>query len=152
VVAVAPAAPGSWTLTLTVTDKAGLEATTQLTLQVQPSGLRVEIPAVPGSLVLAAGASSSASGVVATITNDGAAPAKVRVDLGPLSGAAARAPDGILEVGWTVAGNTTWTPYHGAWMPVADLASHAAATLAFRLTADGLPAGTYGTSFSVVAT
>lgn len=150
----APTSLGPWPLQFAVTDRQGLAASANLTILVKLGPLRVDVMPQAGVLPdLTADAPWVESGVVARIHNDAADPVAPRLDVAPFGGPVVVDPAGIMEIGWRVAGETMWIAYHGPLTALPELAGGGDAELLVRFHAGApLPAGRYGTTFSVVAT
>ena len=153
---VAPAFSGPWTLELTAADAGGLLDVASATVQVRDARLSVT---VPGGLLrfpdLRPGDGAVAATDWATIRNDGTDAATPLLDVSPFAGSAGEIPvEGNLQVGVQPdGGNVTWTDYRGPLTPLPDVAPGKTLRLSLRLQAVPAPlaAGSYGTTFAVVA-
>ncbi|MFO1534370.1 MAG: lamin tail domain-containing protein [Thermoplasmatota archaeon] len=144
----------AWVLVVQAKDAAGLTARATAVLALRDSDLAVSIPS--GGLTfpeVAPGAAQAEATQPVTLQNIGANPLHPLVDVSDFSGPSALAAVGHLELGLGTAGNVTWTPYTGALTPLPTLGPGQSVPLWFRLVQVPvpLPAGAYGTSFTVVA-
>ncbi|MEA3203296.1 MAG: micrococcal nuclease [Thermoplasmata archaeon] len=143
----------AWALVLQAQDAAGLVARSSIVLPLRNSDLAVSLPdggiAFPDIVPGAAQATATQS---ATLQNLGSAPLRPLVDVSDFTGPATLAAPGHLELGTGTPGNVTWTPYTGALTALPQLAPGESVPLWFRVThvPVPLPAGAYGTSFTVV--
>jgi hypothetical protein len=144
----------AWTLAVQARDAAGLTARATAVLALRDSDLAVSIPS--GGLAfpeVAPGAAQAEATQPVTLQNVGASPLHPLVDVSDFSGPTALAAVGHLELGLGAAGDVTWMPYTGALTPLPTLEPGQSVPLWFRLVQvpAPLPAGAYGTSFTVVA-
>ncbi|HLF16946.1 MAG TPA: lamin tail domain-containing protein [Candidatus Thermoplasmatota archaeon] len=153
----APGQPGPWPLRLVATDHAEAEGVATAELQVRSTPLAVVLPA-GGSLhfpPLKPGDKAVESLDALTLRNLGTTALAPRLDVSPFSGPQASIPvEGNLEMGLTGPGGATvWVPYVGPLTPLPEIAAGAelAVHLRIREVPSPLPAGAYGTSFTVVA-
>lgn len=156
---VAPGFSGPWILALTATDAGGLSATATVTVQVRDGRLSV---AVSGGALrfpdLKPGDLNVSATDWATVRNEGTDAVTPLLDVSPFTGTSGEIPvDGNLQVGimpeGASAANATWTPYAGPLTTLPLLAPGTAFRLSLRLDAVPAPlaAGSYGTTFAVVA-
>jgi hypothetical protein len=144
----------AWALAVQAQDTGGLTARSDATIPLRASDLAVSLPA--GGIAfpsIAPGAAQAVATQPATLQNLGANPLRPLVDVSDFTGPATLAAVGHLDLGTGPAGNVTWTPYTGALTPLHALAPGQAVQLWFRVAQVPvpLPAGAYGTSFTVVA-
>jgi hypothetical protein len=149
-----PATGTTWTLVVQAQDAAGATARATATVPLRASDLSVRLPA--GGLSFPDVAPGAAEAIVSdavVLENLGTASLRPLVDVSDFSGPAAIPVVGHLELGTGPAGNVTWIAYAGPLTPVPALAPGESAALWFRLVdlPVPLPAGPYGTSFTVVA-
>ncbi|HUR61092.1 MAG TPA: lamin tail domain-containing protein [Candidatus Thermoplasmatota archaeon] len=149
-----PATGTTWTLVVQAVDAAGLTAQATATLPLRSSDLSVSMP--PTGLAfpeVAPGAAGAVAAEAVVLQNLGASPLRPLVDVSDFTGPATIPAVGHLELGTGPAGNATWVPYTGALTQLPALAPGESASLWFRLVQlpVPLPAGSYGTSFTVVA-
>ncbi len=150
-------ASGPWVLGLAATDAGGLSTTVQATIEVRESPLGVQLP--EGGLVRFPPLQPGDRGVVTLdafrLTNDGDAPLRPRFDLSDLSGPTGTIPVAAnLDVGVGPAGaEPTWVPYASAMTELPEMAPGAVVEVRLRILEVPVPlaAGSYGTSFTVVA-
>lgn len=159
---VAPAFSGPWTIEITAADAGGLVDLATATVQVRDARLSV---VVPNGLLrfpdLRPGDSDVAASDWATVRNEGGDAVLPLLDVSPFSGPAGEIPvDGNLLVGLKAAGaagagvgNVTWIEYAGPLTPLPSLPAGGSILLSLRVEAVPLPlaAGSYGTTFAVVA-
>lgn len=155
-VVTAPAHAGSWTLAAAASDRGGANATASAVIAVRHPKVAVQMP--PGGLLrfpeILPGDRNVTSLDAFTVRNEGEDPAMPRLDVSSFRAGAATIPvDGNLWVGATLEGATTWLRYEGPLQPLPALAAGASMTLSLRIGAVPVPAaaGTYGTTFTVVA-
>jgi hypothetical protein len=148
-------APGgtAWSLVVQAQDAAGLTARAAATIALRNSDLAVTIPA--GGLAfpeLVPGTAQAEATQSVTLQNLGAAPLRPLVDVSDFTGPATLPAAGHLELGIGTSGNVSWTPYTGPLTPLPPLAPGQSTQMWFRLAQVPvpLPAGAYGTSFTVV--
>lgn len=144
----------AWTLAVQAKDAGGLTARTTAVVPLRDSDLTVSVPA--GGLAfpeVAPGAAAAEAAQPVTLQNAGSAQLVPLVDVSDFSGPAAIPALGHLELGLGTAGNVTWTPYTGPLTPLPALEPGQSVGLWFRVVdlPTPLPAGAYGTSFTVVA-
>jgi hypothetical protein len=151
----APRAAATWTLHFLVTDRAGLAAEAQHVVNVRFSDLVVETPdgkplpfpeALPGQRTVAPAQPIQ-------VRNLAEHPLVPLLDVSPFSGPASFPARGHLEVGWPAeSGNVTWRPYEPL-MPLPAIPGNSTLHVSFRLRdlPVPMPAGPYGSSFTVVA-
>jgi hypothetical protein len=154
VMATAPVAGAQWSLTVQAVDQAGLTGSATATLALRASDLAVTLPA--GGIPLPAlfpGAQQAAATQPVLVENLGPALLRPLLDVSPISGPASFPAEGHLEVGAAIGGNTTWIPYDAPLTPLPTLAPGIQMKVWFRIVQvpSPLPAGDYGTSFTVVA-
>lgn len=156
VIVEAPSDRDQWTLELTATDQGGNASAVQHTVAIQVQGVVVLVP--PGGLGFPAfppGADAVVSNASFTLRNDANESLTPRIDVSDFSGPATIPVAGHLDIGTRPDSNSTWqwTPYAGPLEPLPALApgESVEATLRLRELPTPLPAGTYGTSFTVVA-
>lgn len=149
---VAMDAPGTAALLLHVTDTHGAAANATHLVHVRPSPLLLTAPGEGVSSFTMDGGGSLTTAAAFRLRNDDNAPRTPLLDISPLRGAAEMPLDGLLEVGWDTGSGTEWTTYEGALQPLPAIAGGEAGDMWFRLAAvpDGLPAGSYGLTFTVV--
>jgi hypothetical protein len=122
-------------------------------LQLRSSDLAVTMPA--GGLAfpeVAPGAAEAIAPQAVTLQNLGTATLRPLVDVSDFTGPATLPAVGHLELGTGSAGAVAWTPYDGPLTQLPSLEPGASTQLWFRVTQlpVPLPAGAYGTSFTVV--
>ncbi|HUR25824.1 MAG TPA: lamin tail domain-containing protein [Candidatus Thermoplasmatota archaeon] len=153
---VAPAVSGPWTVQVTATDAGGLAGMAKATIEVRDARLSVVIP---GGMLrfpdLRPGDADVTALDWATVRNEGLEAAWPLLDVSPFGGPAGEIPvDGNLLVGLQPeGGNVTWVPYGGPLSPLPSLGGGSVLRLSLRLqhVPTPLAAGTYGTTFAVVA-
>ncbi len=134
-------------LLLTATDSAGNTATTSADVTIVARGLVVvadlHFPAFPP------GAAEVVTLGNASIRNDGAEPVTPLIDVSDLAGPQVVPVAGRLDIGI----DGTWIAYAGPLTELPTIAPGQAVSLQFRLRDVPVPlaAGTYGTSFAVIA-
>lgn len=154
--AVAPAVSGPWSFTLAVVDSGGLTAQHAVSANVRDARLSL---LVAGGLLrfpdLAPGATNVTALDWATLRNEGADPVTPLLDVSPFAGPADIPVDRHLSVGLvaTADATPTWIAYEGPLTALPAIAAGASLRMTLRL--DEVPAplaaGTYGTTFAVVA-
>ena len=140
---------GTWTLAVTATDGTS-EGRAEASIAIVAPELRVTVPAEGIRFPdIAPGAEAVEASAAFTIHNDGGGAATPRIDIADFSGPTAFAADGRLSL--LVAG--TVVPYAGPLTALPELAPGASHDVTLRIDHVPLPlaAGTYGTSFTVVA-
>lgn len=143
-----------WVLAVQARDAGGLSAATVATVPLRASDLVALLPA--GGLAfpaIAPGATQAAVAGSVLLHNTGGAVLRPLLDVSDFSGPATLPAAGHLQVGVGEAGNVTWMPYAGPLMALPALGPGQSASLWLRLVGlpVPLPAGAYGTSFTVVA-
>lgn len=153
----APLVAQSWTLALEATDPEGNTATHTRVVDVRAGDLVVEVPAGGiGFPAFAPGATDIAGNTTFTLESLANASFQPRFDLSPFRADGNEIPvDGHVSIGLRPAGtNTTWswTAYTGPLTPLPSIAPGEQVDVLLRLddVPETLPAGTYGTSFTVV--
>lgn len=149
VTAAAPTDRDAWQLSLRARDHGGQEASVVHVVALRVAGLAILIPAEglafpafpPGAAEVLANGSF-------TLRNDGSDAITPRIDISDLTG-----PDTIPIAGRLDIGNTTWTTYDGPLTALPTLQPGDSVDLRLRLRdiPSPLAAGTYGTSFTVIA-
>lgn len=163
--AVAPAVSGPWSFALSATDAGGLAASAAAVVQVRDPRLSLQLPSgVLRFPDLRPGDANVTALDWATLRNEGTGEARPLLDVSSFTGPATMAIDGRLSIGVRTGGGangtatpaapaTTWIAYGGPLTPLPPLAP--GASLAFTLRLDRVPAplaaGSYGTTFAVVA-
>jgi hypothetical protein len=153
VVATAPSFPGAWLLRLEVADHGGLTASAEVAVEVRWSDLVVLMPA-GGPLAFPAPAADGTRTTPEPVTlrNVGSSPIVPRIDVSPFRGPARFDAEGRITLGLVRGDHTEWIPYGRALAALPELAPGESVGLLFRLASlPPLPAGSYGTSFTVVA-
>lgn len=154
----APAADGAWTLHFEATDAGGLTGTASVTVQVRGKALFVQLPQ-HGALrfpPLAPGAGNIVSEDNFTIHNDGDRPMRPLLDISPFrsDGGDEIPVAGNVRVGHRIVGEATqrWSDYTGPLHALPELAAGGALEIVLEIkdVPDPLPAGDYGTTFTVV--
>lgn len=154
----APATPGPWTLALEVTDQGGAQDTATLRVEVTDRALRLHLPD-HGNLrfpPLTPGAQDLVGLDNLTIHNDGEQVLRPLLDISPFrnDGGNTIPVDDNLRLGIRAVGNSTivWQDYAGPLTRLPDLEPGEAieVTLILEKVPTPLPAGQYGTSFTVV--
>jgi hypothetical protein len=143
-----------WSLVVQAQDAAGLTARSAVSIPLRVSDLAVTVPA--GGLAfpdVAPGAHEAVAAQAILLQNLGGVQLQPLVDVSDFSGPAPLPAVGHLELGLGAPGGVTWVPYTGPLTPLPGLAPGDSAQLWFRITGlpVPLPAGAYGTSFTVVA-
>lgn len=151
----APTTPGDWRLTVSASDRAGATSQSNVTVRVSAPKLAVTLP-VGGSLhfpVLRPGDRNVTSLDAFTVRNEGEHEAVPLLDISDFRSATGRIDVAAnLWIGYTVNGATTWIRYEGPLEPLPGLAANQTASVVLRLGNIPVPtpAGTYGTTFTVV--
>ncbi len=145
----APVDRDTWTFTLSATDHAGNIATAEHVVSLRVAGLVIIMP--PQGLAFPAfppGAAEVITNASFTLRNDSPDPLTPRIDVSDLVG-----PQTIPVAGRLDIGNTNWTTYDGPLTSLPALQPGEAVDLRLRLRdlPAPLPAGAYGTSFTVIA-
>lgn len=149
----APSTEGPWRLSLQAYDHAGATALANATLAVRASDLVVLTPTAPlGFGSAGPGATDLTASQPVIIRNEGSQPLTPLLDISPFthdSGAAFPAEGHV----WLALGDDTWVPYTHALHVLPGLAPGASVEVTFQLRGIplGLAAGSYGSSFAVVA-
>jgi hypothetical protein len=152
---VAPATAGPWVVEATVTDASGLSGRAAATVAVRDARLALSVPG--GVLAfpdLRPGDRNATAAGWATLRNDGPDPATPLLDVSPFASGGASIPvDGNLWVGVQAGGTTTFLPYDGPLTALPPLGPGESAQVTLRLASvpSPLAAGSYGTTFAVVA-
>lgn len=147
----APPMAVDWRLALHATDAAGNTTSLAFVVRVLDDPLQVTLP--PDGLAfpsLVPGATNATLAGTVQIENLGDAPVTPLLDVSDLTGPATVPLVGVLQ--WRV-DDGPWTDYAGPLAPLPDLAPGASYEVALRLQTvpSPLPAGVYGTSFTVTA-
>lgn len=150
-----PGEVGDWSLTAQVVDQAGLHTTLNVTVRITAPRLAVHLPA-SGSLrfpLLRPGDADVTSLEAFTVRNDGEHKATPLLDISDFrSGQGRINVTNNLWLGVTQASQTSWHRYAGPLQALPELAPGATASIVLRIGAIPIPtpAGTYGTTFTVV--
>ncbi len=149
----APAHEQAWTLTIHAEDPAGNTAWSNATVHVRAADLVVDFP--HGSVAFPAFAPGAGAVESTAFTLENVSPSVIspRLDMSDLVGPATIPVAGNASIGTTVGNTTAWTPYTGPLTVLPDVMPGQVVEVRFRLDQIPavLPAGDYGTSFTVVA-
>lgn len=156
--ATAPSSDGPWELILEVSDQAGATTTAASTVQVRGKDLFLELPQHQSVRFppLRPGASHVTSLDNLTIHNDGIDPLRPLLDVSPFRNTAGdQLPvDGNLRVGARLVSGATvqWLDYEGPLLRLPQVPPGDALEVVLQIVKvpTPLPAGDYGTSFTVV--
>jgi hypothetical protein len=143
----------TWALVVQAQDAAGLTARSSAAVPLRASDLAVSMPS--GGLAfpdVEPGAAEAVATQPVVLQDVGPTSLRPLVDVSDFTGPMTLAAVGHLEIGLGNPGNVTWTPYTGPLTPLPQLAPGESVQLWFRLVQlpVPLPAGAYGTSFTVV--
>ncbi len=147
--AAAPSDRDAWTLVLTASDMAGNVAVTSHDVTIRLAGLVIVMPELGLSFpAFPPGAAEVITNTSFVLRNEGTDTITPRIDISDLTGPVTIPVAGRLDIG-----NHTWTPYDGPLTALPVLAPGEVVELRLRLrdVPAPLPAGTYGTSFTVIA-
>jgi hypothetical protein len=151
----APATTGPWIVEATATDAGGLTARASATVSVRDARLSLAVPdGVLRFPDLRPGDRDVTATGWATLRNDGTDLATPLLDVSPFTSGASQIPvDGNLWVGVTSGNATTFLRYEGPLTALPALVPGASMQVTLRLAEVPTPlaAGSYGTTFAVVA-